>query len=163
MQDGVERFANDFSLPLVVKATDKPLRTEAEFREGRFKFIKDSVTDFVVCHTLDDAVESYLDQCIKGHQWKIPIRIISKISESTVYRPFLLIEKTKFREYSKKHGLGKYIVEDESNSDPQSGKRAWIRNIIVPLLNEKKLGPRKVVRKKYLNYLRETKKLEVSV
>lgn len=157
MEQGVKRFADHFNFELIIHRTDKVLAKEAEFRAERIKFLENGNFDAVSAHHLGDAIESFIMNVIRGHQWKIPIKIKSKIGGSDVYHPFLLAKKQDFIRYSQRNSLDKFIVEDKSNSDPGAARRNWIRNILLPMFKEQGIGFEKIVRKQYLEFLSGSK------
>lgn len=150
--EAVTRFACDFNLPLTVRKTYKKLTTEAEFRAERIKYYLENELDVVTGHNLNEATESYAHDFMRGHSWKIPMKIVNKLGPSTIYRPFIITPKERLRDYIAKQGLEKYVVEDLSNTDVKH-RRNWIRHSLIPLVESQKIGLRKIVLKKYLNYL----------
>lgn len=103
------------------------------------------ITKVVSCHHLDDCVESYLMRCLATGcgNWKTPL-IHAVKSEHIVYnafmdiyRPFLKTKKKDLERYVDKHDLRKYIVEDETNKDPSVGTRNYIRNLVLPIIQDR--------------------------
>jgi tRNA(Ile)-lysidine synthase TilS/MesJ len=59
-----------------------------------------------------------------------------------------ILAEPAFIDYAEAKGLMKYVVEDPTNKENKN-KRNWIRNIIIPQLEEKELGLETLVRKKF--------------
>ncbi len=157
MEKTVIQFATDFGLILrIFTAVDFPISQEGSLescaREARLKAIGNLLVDsntVVLCHHLDDAIESYLMKCFCGtlHENFLPIQ--TKLNNGkTLLRPFLQTPKSKFIEYAQRNNLDKYIVEDETNKDTKI-RRNFIRHKVLPIVNEE-YGLRKVVLKKII-------------
>ena len=106
----------------------------------------------VVCHHLDDCVESYLMNCFNGVPEYVPIPFRTSWGDVEVVRPFLLTGKEDFRGYVERHGLMRYVTEDELNGD-LSLRRNWVRNCLRPMVETRYVGLSKVVKKKIENKL----------
>jgi tRNA(Ile)-lysidine synthetase-like protein len=104
-------------------------------------------TAIITGHHLDDCVESYLLNCIRGHQNYNPMSSITKFDNYVLARPFILNTKQDFIDYCNRHDLMKYVVEDSTNSESKGSRRNMIRNEIVPILNRDNVGIRKIVKK----------------
>lgn len=161
MESAVSRFAKDFCLELTVKRTNKKLRTEAEFRSERIKHYLENSLNVVCAHHLGDAKEQFLSNCLQGHLWKIPMRIVSTLGKSIIYRPFLLTTKEQFYKYVQKNNLQQYVVEDKSNQDVNACRRNWLRGVVIPMIEKQNIGINKIVRKQYLSYLKEQEEILV--
>lgn len=153
----MEHFAQDFGLPLIIRKTDKSnLKTEAQFREERIKFLVNGNYNAVVGHTLTDATENFISlNLMQGKTWRIPMKISNPLGGSTIYRPLLITPKERVREYVKRNSLEPYITEDPTNLDG-SNMRSWIRAKLMPLLQEKQIGLQRMVLKKYIKYIKES-------
>lgn len=155
MKEAVSDFAADMGVWGFFASAEKfPIDDkdglEAGAREARLKAIGSLSgwgNKFILGHHLDDAVESYLMNCFNGKTdgWVIPPA--SNFGNFTLYRPFLLTPKDAFREYAKRNGLEKYVIEDETNTDT-SYRRNFVRNVIVPTLRPHYPGLHKVVAEK---------------
>ena len=156
MQQAVQAFADKFGMELIVRVADKEYKSEEEFRIARFKFIEESTNEtFVACHHLNDAVESYLQRCFTGCPEYLPIPLETQFGSNVLLHPFLLVEKIRLQTHARVNDLNQYVVEDVTNFDPNYSRRAWLRNELIPILNEKKLGLTKIVRKRILEKLNE--------
>ena len=153
MRNAVRQFCIDFSIPY-----DAYFRTDSEFpdtsenglREFRLNCMRLTGGKFVTAHHLDDAVENYLMNCFHGTPEHKPIKEYSKFEGFSIYHPFITTNKQDFINHVKENGLEQYVVEDPTNTITKF-KRNWIRNIIVPELNERKMGIDTIVRKKFYN------------
>lgn len=152
MESSVRRFTDDFNIPLEVrsrKETDKIKEgdsIEAKAREWRLHAINEIGGTFIMCHHLDDCVESYLMNCFNGHPERKPIPKETRLENAKLIRPILYTSKQDLEEYVEKNDLGKYIVEDETNTDT-SYRRNAIRLSIIPTISKEYKGMRKVVKK----------------
>jgi tRNA(Ile)-lysidine synthetase-like protein len=156
MEEKVREFAEFLNKPLIVKRAETELRTESEFRAARFKYFETGeYRDVVTAHHLGDCIESYLMNCFKGHNdWKVPIRPTSLHENFAILHPFLLFTKDNFKHHCVKNNLMRFACEDETN-EQNICRRNFIRNTIVPLLNQENIFIEKVVRKQYLKYINE--------
>lgn len=156
MEEKVRDFANKFNLQLFIRsALDFPLEQwkttskEAQARESRLAALNDcGLSNIVVAHHLQDAIESYLMKCMTGiknikNYYCIPP--ISQFKNFTLYRPFLLTLKKNFQEYINQKKLNEFIIEDETNIDIKF-RRNMIRQELIPLINQHWNGLEEVVR-----------------
>lgn len=100
----------------------------------------------MLAHHLNDAVESYFMNFLKGCPEHTPIPKETSIGDSKLIRPFLRTKKNSFVELACKHDLFRYVVEDETNAHNEY-RRNWTRNEVLPKL--KPFGLEKIVRKKF--------------
>jgi len=158
MESFVTQFAEHLDIPLIIKHREEDLingSLEEACRKVRFKAYSELDSDIVVCHHLDDCVESYLMNCFRGHPQYIPIPINTIINENvSIYRPFMLTNKEDFISFIDRYNLQSYIFEDETNSDASVCRRNWIRNTIIPEIN-KEISLKKVVRKIMIKWYEE--------
>lgn len=102
---------------------------------------------FITGHHLDDCVESYMLNCIRGHQEYLPIPFCTKLKNNTIVHPFLFTKKAALRTYCEKHGLMKFVEEDETNNVSRGSRRNMIRNEILPIFKRDCVGLDTVVSK----------------
>ena len=128
-------------------------QTEAELRDFRLdklrKFVHKNV--IVSFHHLNDCVESYLLNCIRGHDSYQPIPFWTEWNQDTSNvscHPFLFTKKQDLIDYCEKYDLMKYVVEDETNTVSKGSRRNMIRNEIIPVLQRDKVGLETIVAKK---------------
>jgi tRNA(Ile)-lysidine synthetase-like protein len=129
------------------------LHTEAQFRETRYNHLMKMFHKqvFITFHHLNDCVESYLLNCIRGHDGYQPIpfwTICENRTKNVICHPFLFTKKKDFVDYAQKHDLMKYVVEDETNTVSKGSRRNMIRNEIIPILERDKVGLETVIKKK---------------
>jgi tRNA(Ile)-lysidine synthase len=152
MQSSVSKFCNEHKIPLttIVRHGDDLItnNVEARLREFRLNAFKTLQKDVILCHHLNDAVESYLMNAFKGCPEYKPIQEVTKLDgvPFKLIRPFLTNPKVNIQRYAANNGLMKYIVEDPSNSDNRF-RRNHIRNQIIPMLDD--FGLEKIVYKKF--------------
>lgn len=156
MEKKVRDFAHHFDLPIKVMKREEDYNSsskEAALRNCRIKAMKSLNSSIVCAHHLDDCVESYLMNCLKGTPEYIPIPYKTKFKNTYnfIYRPFLLTEKDSFIDYIEEHKLKRFISEDLTNKDSNYCMRNWMRNNIIPSINSRYKGLKKVVRKKILD------------
>ena len=148
MQKSCEEFAKDFNLNLITKSAptfgDK---TEAEARNLRLDMLEENFNGFqcLTGHHLNDAVEGYLMNCLRGNPTHTPIQEISKFKKFTIKRPLIRAKKQKLREYVSHMGLEKYVIEDDTNKIIKGSRRNLIRLQILPILTENEVNLEKAV------------------
>jgi tRNA(Ile)-lysidine synthetase-like protein len=127
--------------------------TEAKLRDFRLKTIMGFIhlNVIVTFHHLNDCVESYLLNCIRGHDGYQPIPFWTQMRTGTnnvSCHPFIFTKKQHFIDYCVKHDLMKYVVEDETNTISKGSRRNMIRNEIIPILERDRVGLETIVSKK---------------
>jgi tRNA(Ile)-lysidine synthase len=158
----VENFCKHISVPYSILTTKEKYEkgSKEDFcRKVRYDLLRGFAKKYdyhYICtaHHLDDCVESYFMNFLKGTPEYIPIQFYCKYPEVSVFRPFLLNKKVDFLNYLEHHNLTKYAMEDELNSD-LSLMRNWSRNVILPMIEKKYKGLHKVVFKKMKKHLDE--------
>ena len=161
MEKSARMFAADFKVNLIYGKCTQKLTSEASLREARMNFIKNAISSFTLItgHHLNDAVESYLMNCIRGHAHFLPIPVETSFSVSQrKIHPFLLIKKQELKKYLDKNNLGKYLVEDPTNKISRGSRRNMIRNEIIPIFEREEVGLTTVVKKIYLKYFESSDK-----
>ena len=153
MVDNTIQFAEDFGIEVTVGQRTNGSHEiegsiESELRNARFKFFRSLNAPIVCCHHLDDAVENYVLNFLRGCPEYMPIQWVTPLndSETSIIHPFLNTTKDDFLDYAKNNDLMKYVTEDESNMDTKY-RRNWIRHDILPQFKD--FGLRKIVRKKF--------------
>ena len=158
MEVNVAKFAKDFNIGCLYSCRSNPDfsdTSENGLREWRLSEMKFWGGKFITAHHLDDACENYLSNCFTGNPEHKPISEFTQFDKFSIYHPFLLTTKQDFIDYANENDLMKYVVEDPTNKDTKY-KRNWIRNVIVPELNERDMGLQTIVRKKFYNNLIKT-------
>jgi tRNA(Ile)-lysidine synthase TilS/MesJ len=126
------------------------LKTEAECREARLNFYSKTAKDgtIITAHHLNDWVESYLLNCLRGHPNKHPFELESKFPNFNVAHPFLLTRKEDFHQFLKRNGWTDWVVQDESNSVIKGSRRNWLRCDIIPEMKKQKLSLEKYAKRR---------------
>jgi tRNA(Ile)-lysidine synthetase-like protein len=159
MRESVVRFINqkfpDFICHTVDRNIDNTFseKTEANFRNARLNTLMAMYYHNIVIsfHHLNDCVESYLLNWLRGHENYQPIPFWTKWEGTTsnvTCHPFVFTKKKDFIDYCVKHDLMKYVVEDETNTVSKGSRRNMIRNEIVPILQRDNVGLETIVAKK---------------
>ena len=153
MESSVNNFMRDKNIVSTVMVNLKKLiknPTEDGMRKARIEWIKNNINNsmFITAHHLDDMVESYLLNTIRGKEGFLPMPFYTEVDTNIICRPFMFTEKKDFIEYAERNDLMKYVVEDETNYQTKGSRRNFMRNEIIPLLNREKIGMRTVVKKK---------------
>lgn len=150
MRKSVEWFCEEHDIDLTLGERDGvhgERLSEDNLRACRLKFYESIGGTIVTCHHLDDAVENYAMNFLRGCPEYVPLTRFSYFENYTLVKPFLTNPKSKFLEYAENNNLRKYVVEDDTNGDSNYARRNWIRNDI--LIQFKEMGLRKVVLKKF--------------
>ena len=153
MEQTVRSFAASFDIPIkvITRSNDTTITHEHEFRDWRLKEMLKVTGKFVTGHHLNDCVENYIDNCLKGIPEYVPIAEKSIFETFEIYHPFLSTKKQDFIKYCNVNGLDKFIVTDPTNKETNF-KRNWIRNNLVKQIYDRNIGIEKVILKKfYLN------------
>ena len=117
-------------------------KSQEEFwRDERYKFLN-KFTDkpIVVCHNLDDVMETYLFSALHGTPKLIPYK-----RDPNIIRPFLLTRKKDFKKWCDDKDV--LYKEDPANRD-YSYMRSLIRHKMLPVVEEVNEGFDTVIRKK---------------
>ena len=124
--------------------------SEDGLRQARLKYIQLCLhkTIIITAHHLDDAVESYMLNILRGKEGFLPIPFITEVGSNLIVHPFLFTKKSDFGEYAEKKDLMKFVVEDETNKVTKGSRRNFIRNEIMPLIQREKMGLDTIVKKK---------------
>jgi len=150
MESIVSSFAKTFDIPIkiITRSTDTKMTHEHELRDWRLSEMLKVGGNVVTGHHLNDCVESYIDNCLKGTPEYTPIAEQSSFPTFTIYHPFLITKKQDFIEYCNTNDLNKFIVTDPTNSE-NDFKRNWIRNKLAKEIYDRNIGIEKVVLKKF--------------
>lgn len=154
MDLSVRKFCEDFDIGgFFFKNNEQTDYSENALREWRLSKLEwiGGDLNYLTGHHLGDAVENYLMNCFHGTPEYLPISWKTEFSNYIINHPFLHTTKQDFIDYAEENDLMKYVVEDPTNKETTQ-KRNWIRNEIVPQLEERQMGIETIVRKKfYLN------------
>jgi len=124
--------------------------TEAECREARLDFYSRAAKDgtIITAHHLDDWIESYLLNCLRGHPNKNPFELESKFPDFTVIHPFLPSRKKDLKQFIERNKWTDWIVEDQSNAVIKGSRRNWIRCNIIPEMTRQRLSLEKYAKRR---------------
>jgi tRNA(Ile)-lysidine synthase len=139
--------AESLAVPIVVYKIDEATPNKGQsvedfWRRSRYRFLRSFDEQFITCHHLDDAVETWIWSALHGNPKIIPA------SDDKVIRPFLLTEKTDLVSYADRHGL---VAVDDPFNRVEHLTRNYIRANIMEHAYQVNPGLKKVIRKKYLN------------
>lgn len=124
-------------------------KTEGELKAFRMKWLSMfSKQVFVAAHHLNDCVESYLLNIIRGKEGFLPMPFVTEVGSNTICRPFLFTKKSDIEEYAVKNNLLQYVVIDETNNIVKGSRRNFLRHRIIPLFEQESVGLDTIVRKK---------------
>lgn len=128
----------------------KGVGTEAECREARLDFYSRVAKNgtIITAHHLNDWIESYLLNCLRGHPAKRPFELESKFPNFTVIHPFLPSRKEDFKEFLDRNGWTEWVVQDESNSVVRGSRRNWLRCAIIPEMARQRLSLEKYAKRR---------------
>jgi len=155
MEESFKAFAASTEVSYCVVPLTCTDSTEDSCRKARIEYLQQyASTTFITAHHLDDCVESYLLNCIRGKEGFLPIPFHTELTNNnSINRPFLFNRKKDLIAYAEKHNLLQYVVEDETNTQVKGSRRNLLRNKIVPLLEEEKVGLAMIVKKKMIERL----------
>ena len=153
-EENVRAFCKAHRIPLevlVVKDVYQKGSVEAWCRDRRYELlyefcVRKGIKDLVVCHHLDDCVESYLMNCFNGVPEYTPIPLHTAYRMVDIWRPFVLTRKKALASYAESRNLSRYVTEDELNQNIKL-QRNWVRHCIRPLIESRYKGIVTVVRK----------------
>jgi tRNA(Ile)-lysidine synthase TilS/MesJ len=126
------------------------LKTEAECRDARLNFYSKAAQGgtIITAHHLNDWIESYLLNCLRGHPAKHPFELESKFPNFNVIHPFLPSRKEDFKQFLERNGWMEWVVQDESNSVVKGSRRNWIRGAMIPQMKSQKLSLEKYAKRR---------------
>lgn len=141
----VAQLCAQLNIPLQVAQTEQPLRSEAEARTARYQLLGRMAGDvgaryIATGHTRDDQVETILHRVMRGSglaglSGMPATRPLN--SAVTIVRPLLGCSRKEIEEFLRE--LGQDYRTDSSNADSRF-TRNWIRNELLPLMNDRTDG-----------------------
>lgn len=150
MEAACKKLCQEFGVDLNIGWRDKKTdNSEAALREDRLAFYRSQRLPIICVHHLNDCVEQYVMNMLKGCPERLPINYVSYFTNNkpfTIYRPFLQTSKETLVSYGERNDLMRFVVSDETNDDTRY-RRNWIRNEILPQFEN--FGLEKVVYKKF--------------
>lgn len=149
-----KQFAKENNLELIIDILNKPKERqespEEYQRKHRYKFLnKFNDAPIIMCHNLNDNMETWLFGSIHGQSKLIPY------SNGNIIRPFSINSVKTISNYLTSNSLSFY--EDKTNSDTTI-PRNYIRHVMMPNVLEVNKGFCNMIRKRVLKkYQREYK------
>jgi tRNA(Ile)-lysidine synthase len=152
MESATKEFADFLGVKYYIGYRKKEIPNagslEAFCRDIRYNWLQQNCEHITVCHHLDDAVENYIQNTLKGVPEYMPISPISGYGRLKIYRPFLTVKKNDIEKFAGINNLNKYVYTDTTNTD-QKYMRNWIRHTVIPTISQNYHGLHKVVKKKF--------------
>jgi tRNA(Ile)-lysidine synthase len=150
MEECARNFCNEYNIKLVVGTAQTTIKSEAEARTARFDYLASLVKNNLIftAHHLNDCVESYVLNVLRGHEGYVPIPFTTELKHNQIVHPFLFNTKDDFKQYAEHFNLNRFIVEDETNNIIKGSRRNLIRQQILPLLKQNDIVLNKTVHKK---------------
>jgi tRNA(Ile)-lysidine synthase len=141
--DIVIDYCDGMNIPLqrghLVNQRPPHMSMEEFWREERYAWFKTFDQTIVLCHHLDDCVETYVFNMCHGKMAHMPYRHANTI------RPFRLNRKAELIKWAKKNDVP--WLDDPSNDDNRYA-RNHIRNNLMPMVLKVNPGLHKVIKKK---------------
>lgn len=150
-QDFLERICQEKNIPFIsssisgVKGTRES--QEEYWRRERYSFLRSLKKDIVVCHHLDDVVETWLFSAFNGNPKLIPWE------NNGVIRPFLITRKNDFLVWCENNNVEYWT--DQSNDDERY-MRNLIRKSIIPEVLRVNPGIHNTLKKKIIKSYMES-------
>jgi tRNA(Ile)-lysidine synthase TilS/MesJ len=101
----------------------------------------------ITAHHLNDWVESYLMNCLRGNPERRPFEVLTDFGNFRVIHPFLLTKKVDFHQYIERNMMMKFFVEDETNFITKGSRRNWVRNDLIPSLKSQDISLEKYAKR----------------
>ena len=131
-----EKIADSLNLKFKILPTSlNPKSSETKMRDERYKALLSDLKEeeiLITGHNLSDKAETLLINLFRGTRLE-GLKSIKSINKK-IQRPMIKISKTEIYDYANKHNL--IYFDDPSNMDNKI-IRNWIRNILIPEINEK--------------------------
>ena len=131
-----EKIADSLNLKFKILPTSlNPKSSETKMRDERYKVLLSDLKEeeiLITGHNLSDKAETLLINLFRGTRLE-GLKSIKSINKK-IQRPMIQISKTEIYDYANKHNL--IYFDDPSNMDNKI-IRNWIRNILIPEINEK--------------------------
>jgi tRNA(Ile)-lysidine synthase len=134
----VRTRASELALACEVGGATRPLRSEAELRDGRWAFLRETALRFggqvVTAHTADDQVETVIMRVMRGAGAR---GLAALHAPAGPLRPFVEFSRAQVEAYARQRGLR--WVDDPSN-DSAVFFRNRIRHDLLPALRAVRPG-----------------------
>ena len=130
----------------------KGFGTESECRQARLDFYSKVAPGgtIITAHHLDDWIESYLLNCLRGHPGKSPFKLESVFPGFKIVHPFLPTRKRDFIQFLERNDWMEWVIQDETNKVVKGSRRNWIRCAIIPEMTRQRLSLEKYAKRRIL-------------
>jgi len=157
MEQSTISFCARFNTHIITNHALTNLVSEMDARQARYGSVVESINNSIVvtAHHLDDCIESYLMNSLRGHEGYQPIPFCSRMQNTVLTHPFLFHSKEELKQYCCHHNLMSYVVEDETNKITRGSRRNFIRNELIPLLQKENIHLKKTVSNKMHTKLKQ--------
>ena len=148
--------ANGISMEYGSIYGDKPAGESLEhwWREARYKFLQGTTHKIAIAHNLDDQIETYLMNMVRGNPRFMPY------ARDNICRPLLLSPRSSILKYAEKHGVP--YMEDPSNADV-GHPRNRVRHRVVPELLQVNPGMYKTFARLAFNEMARTTPAKLTI
>lgn len=152
MQERFLALCDKLGVKGLTETWPRGMGTESECRQARLDFYSRVAAGgtIITAHHLDDWIESYLLNCLRGHPRKNPFSLESCFSSFKIIHPFLPSRKRDFIQFLERNHWMEWVVEDETNKVVKGSRRNWIRSSIIPEMTRQSLSLEKYARRKIL-------------
>lgn len=148
MEQKAVSLAKTLNTEIIVNRSTQDCTTEQNARVQRFSFFKNFEGVILTAHHMNDCVESYLMNVLRGHEERQPIPFFTKMYNAYIVHLLLFTEKHVLKEYIKNYNLTRFIEEDETNKIVKGSRRNLIRQQLIPLLHQNDIVLNKTIFKK---------------
>lgn len=152
-QQLVETYCKENNIEYILgkNETGKSDYSEEEFRLMRYKFFEVyNDRPLVMCHTLDDQLETWIFYASRGNPKLIPYK--RELNQNDILRPFLITKKEALYSWAKRKNVP--YLEDPTNHGVDYA-RCRIRNNVIPELLKVNPGMHKTIKKKVIEEYEE--------
>ena len=158
MHEKFKELCSNLGLEQKSEVWVRGMGTEGECRQARLEFYSRAASGgtIITAHHLDDWIESYLLNCLRGHPAKRPFELESSFPNFKIVHPFLPTRKRDFIQFLERNDWMEWVVEDETNKVVKGSRRNWIRSAIIPEMTRQHLSLEKYAKRKILKLERST-------
>jgi len=130
----VQKLAEKYQLPLEIGETKKKLKSENDFREARWVFLRRTAKKIgaeriVTAHHADDQAETVLFNLVRGTGLAGLAGMTADTGE--ILRPLLSLPKSEITKYARKHRLN--WIEEASNQNVKFSRNRLRKHILPEL------------------------------
>lgn len=122
------------------------LSQEEYWRNERYKIFLGLEHKIILCHQLDDNIETWLLTSLTGHGRLMPWK------RDNIVRPFLLCSRNDIKEWAIKYNV---VYWDDPSNESMIHARNIVRHKMMPIVEEINPGIKKVIRKKLIESRKE--------